>query len=104
MSRNPNGVLHTRSMLALALGAWAIAAAVPAPVAPEAHAPADFKIVIGFFGVRNEAITTAELVVRGGIAYVFSSQAREEILIFDPAAAQLELIDLGRKIQAEIAL
>jgi hypothetical protein len=76
------------------------AAAAPASV----PAPADFKLSIAFYGVGKEPITTAELVVRNGTAYLFASESPEEIVICDPAASRLEFLDLDRRIQAEVML
>jgi hypothetical protein len=77
----------------------------PASVrAQQAAAPADFKLAIAFYGVGKEPITTAELVVHGGITYLFASESPEEIVIFEPSAARLEFLDLDRRIQAEVMM
>ena len=79
--------------------------APPAALArPPAPPPADFKLAVAFHGVAREPITTAELVFRGGIAYLFASESPEEIVIFDPSAARLEFLDLDRRVQAELML
>src|SRR4051812_7926321 len=94
------------ALLAWGIGTWAAAAdpAVPATAKLEKPAtPRDFKLGIAFHGIRKAPITTAELVVRGGVAYYFASEAPEEVLIIDPAAPRIELVDLDRKVQSEIS-
>src|SRR5258708_4238577 len=94
--------LNVRLVLALGAWGWGLGASASDPGAagqdPKVLGPApvvaDFKLSIAFYGVRKDPITTAELVVRGGIAYYFASEVPEEILIIDPAAARLELFDL----------
>ena len=84
---------------------WAAASQPDTPASnpkPAAPALADFKLAIAFYGVYKEPITTAELIVRGGTAFYFASEAPEEILIVNPANSRVELLDLERKIQAEI--
>jgi hypothetical protein len=71
---------------------------------PATPASTGFKIAIAFYGLRVEPITTAELFFRGGTGYYFASESPEEILIVNPAQARVELLDLQRKIQAEITL
>jgi hypothetical protein len=108
---NPRTVL----VLALLMGAIGAAsyaqdapAARPAPAPNPASAPvpppADFKLTVGFYGVGKDPITTAELVVHKGTAYLFASESPKEIVIFDPGAERLELVDVGRKLQSEIML
>ena len=82
-------------MLSLGIGAWG---------SPSFGSDAGFKIAIAFYGLRAEPITTAELFFRGGNAYYFANESPEEILIVNPADARLELLDLQRKLQAEITL
>jgi hypothetical protein len=94
-------------VLGLSIAVWGPPAfgfaADPAPAAPSSPSTA-FKLTIAFYGLRTEPITTAELFFRGGTGYYFASESPEEILIINPADARLELLDLQRKIQAEIAL
>lgn len=100
------GRVRALLILALAFVAWEVGATGSGPGARAEEAPAfpDFKLAIAFHGVREEPITTAELLVRGGIAYRFASEAPGEILILDPAAARLELVDIRRRIRSEIFL
>jgi hypothetical protein len=70
---------------------------------PGAGARAGFKIAIAFHGIRADPISTAELFFRGGSAYYFASDAPEEIVIINPADARMELVDLARNLQSEIA-
>jgi hypothetical protein len=91
-------------MLVLALGARGTIAVADEPAPPQRKTPDDFKIRIAFYGVDKEPITTAELVVHDGIAYRFSSEMPEEVLIFEPDADRLEFLDLERRVQAEIQL
>jgi hypothetical protein len=60
--------------------------------------------MIAFYGLRAEPITNAELFFRAGSAYYFASESPEEILIVNPADGRVHLLDLQRKLQAEIAL
>jgi len=79
-------------------------ATLTAPAMIAAPPPADFKLSIAFYGVRKEPITTAELVVHSGIAYHFARDEPGEVVMFDPSAARLELLDLDRGVQSEIML
>jgi hypothetical protein len=88
------GFLQTL-VLGLGIGVWG---------APALASDSGFKIKIAFHGLRAEPITTAELFFRGGTAYYFAAASPEEILIVNPADARMELLDLQRKVQAEIAL
>jgi len=98
----------TRSLL-LVLVAWGwgleARAADPAPPPPNLKAPAaaDFKLAISFFGVHKEPITTAELIAHDGTAYYFAHESPEEIVIINPADRRVELLDLERRVQAEIS-
>jgi hypothetical protein len=90
-------------------GTWSFASDPAAPVpAPKpqakASAPATgFKIAIAFYGLRAEPITTAELFFRGGVACYFASESPEEIVIINPADARVELLNLERHVQGELA-
>jgi hypothetical protein len=94
--------------LALVFGASCVAsearaADLPAPPPSiQAPPPADFKLAIAFYGIRKEPITSAELIVRSGTAYYFASESPEEIVIINPTNRRIELLDLERKIQAEM--
>src|SRR5262249_49058227 len=61
-----------------------------------------YKLAIAFYGVRKDPITTAELFFPEGTAYYFASESLEEILIVNPTSARVELLDMNRKIQAEM--
>jgi hypothetical protein len=63
--------------------------------------PADFKIQIGEFALKKEPVATQEIVVRQGRAYIFPSDSKE-VAIIEPARKRVELVDVGRKIQAEV--
>jgi hypothetical protein len=80
-------------------------AAEPAPPPPslKAIAPADFKLAIAFYGLRKEPITTSELIVHGGTAYHFACESPAEIVIINPNDRRVELLDLERRVQAEIS-
>ena len=64
--------------------------------------PADFKLQVASYGLRKEPISTEEIVIREGRAYVFPSDSRE-VVIIDPPRGRLELLDVGRKVQAEVS-
>jgi hypothetical protein len=64
-------------------------------------APADFKIQVGEFALKKEAVATAEIVVRQGRAYVFPSDSKE-VVVIEPARKRVELVEIGRKVQAEV--
>ena len=68
---------------------------------PPPVVPADFKILIGEFSLKKEPISTAEVVVRRGRAYVFPSDSKE-VLRIDPVGKRIDLVDIGRKVQAEV--
>ena len=62
-------------------------------------APADFKIVVAMYGARKVPIATAELVARHGLVFQFNSDAPAEVIIHDPSAGRIELLDLDRMVQ-----
>jgi hypothetical protein len=64
--------------------------------------PADFKIHVESFGLAKEPVFTEEIVVREGKAYLFPSNSKE-VVIFEPAQARLEIVDVGRSVQTEVA-
>lgn len=84
-----------------------LAVAADGPTKPaSATAPAvprDFKLNIEMFGVRKAPVETAQVVVRRGVAYQFLSDLPEEVVVVDPANALVVLIDLQRRIQAEVS-
>ena len=82
--------------LSVAFGLTAAGADGPSPV------PADFKIQVGSFSTRKEAVSTEDVLIREGRAYVFPSGSKE-VVIIEPARGQLELLDVGRRVQAEVA-
>ena len=53
-------------------------------------------------GRAPEPISEAELVVRNGVAYYFLSDSEDEVILIEPGLSRVVLIDLDRKIQAEI--
>ena len=63
--------------------------------------PADFKIHVESFGLAKEPVFTEEIVVREGKAYLFPSNSKE-VVIFEPAQARLEIVDVGRSVQTEV--
>jgi hypothetical protein len=64
--------------------------------------PADFKLMVGEFALKKEPIATQEIIVRQGKAYIFASDSKE-VVIVEPARKRLELLDVGRKVQAEVS-
>jgi hypothetical protein len=88
--------------------AWALSLVAPpsgdSGKAGDTRGPADFKLVIAHYGVRKEPVGKAELVVRNGSAYHFVSEPPLEVIIHDPAAQRLELLDLDRKVRSDITL
>ncbi len=69
---------------------------------PEAPVSPEFKIRVGSFALRPEPISTEEIVARAGRIYQFRS-GTSEVVVIDPARKRVELIDLQRKVQAEIS-
>ena len=67
----------------------------PSPV------PADFKILVASYAIRKEPVSTEEIIIREGRAYVFASDTKE-VMIIEPARQGLELLDVGRKVEAEV--
>ena len=63
--------------------------------------PADFKLLVGSFALKPEPVSTEEVIVRQGRAYLFASDTKE-VVVIEPAGKRLELIDVGRKLKAEI--
>jgi hypothetical protein len=64
--------------------------------------PADFKLMVGEFSLKKEPVSTSEIIVRQGKAYIFESDSKE-VVIVEPARKRLELLDVGRKVQAEVS-
>jgi hypothetical protein len=89
--------------------AWAMVAglsvvfslAAPGADGPPA-VPADFKIQVGLFSLRKEPVSTEEVLIREGRAYVFPSDSKE-VVIIEHVRGQLDLLDVGRKIQTEVS-
>ncbi|WP_254053446.1 hypothetical protein [Singulisphaera sp. GP187] len=76
----------------------------PTSTPPSPVGPADYKLVIAMYGVAKEPISTTELVVHKGRAFLFNPGPPLEVMIHDPSAGRLEMIDLKRKIRSEISL
>jgi len=64
--------------------------------------PGDFKLMVGEFSLKKEPVATQEIIVRHGRAYIFGSDTKEVVMI-EPARKQLELIDVGRRVQTEVS-
>jgi hypothetical protein len=64
-------------------------------------APSDFKIQVGEFALKKEPVTTSEVVVREGRAYVFPADSKE-VIVIEPARKRVELVDVGRRVRAEV--
>jgi hypothetical protein len=64
--------------------------------------PADFKIQVGSFSLRKEPVSTEEILIREGRAYVFPSDSKE-VVIIEHARGRLDLLDVGRKLQTEVS-
>jgi hypothetical protein len=63
--------------------------------------PADFKLMVGEFALKKEPISTQDILIRRGTAYVFSSDSKE-VVIIEPPKKRVDLLDVGRKVQSEI--
>ena len=64
--------------------------------------PADFRLQVASYGLQKDPVYTEEIVVREGRAYVFPSNSKE-VTIIEPARGRLEILDVGRRIQAEVS-
>ena len=64
--------------------------------------PADFKIRLGSFTLGKEAVSTEEVLIREGRAYVFPSDSRE-VVVIEPARGQIALLDVGRRVQSDVS-
>lgn len=93
------GAIVAVAVLCLA-GAWGIGAEPSAK--PAAAVPPDFKLVIGEYGAAKEPVGTLELIFRRGLAYQFASGPLLEVIIHDPGARRVELVDLKRKLRTEV--
>jgi hypothetical protein len=89
------------SVVALAT-AMAVVGAEPATAPAGPSQPADFKVVMTLYGVAKEPVKKIELVVRKGRVFRFDAEPTLEVVILDPAAKKLELVDLDRKIRTEL--
>ncbi|WP_406701013.1 hypothetical protein V5E97_19695 [Singulisphaera sp. Ch08] len=74
----------------------------PATSRPGPIIPADYKLVIAVYGVAKEPISKTQLVVHKGRAFLFNPGPPLEVIIHDPSAERLEMVDLKRKIRSEI--
>jgi hypothetical protein len=63
--------------------------------------PGDFKIQVGEFALKKEPVSTQEIVIRQGRAYLFPSDSKE-VTIIEPAQKRVGLVDVGRKVQAQV--
>ncbi len=77
------------------------------PVAPAADGPrpaevVDFKVVVESYALSREPVVREDLVARHGRVYQFST-ATDEVIVIDPARRRVELLDLGRRVQAEVS-
>ncbi|MDR3632339.1 MAG: hypothetical protein P4L84_00805 [Isosphaeraceae bacterium] len=70
---------------------------------PRPGPPADFKVQIENFGARKEPVRRAELIVRKGRAYWLMSDSNE-VAVYEPAAGQIELLDLERMERTDLPL
>lgn len=75
----------------------------PATLRPVPAVPADYKLVIALYGVAKEPLSKSELVVHKGRGYLFNPGPPLEVVIHDPLADRLEIIDLKRRIRTEIS-
>lgn len=67
-------------------------------------AVADFKLVIEEFGVRKEPVGTAEMIVHDGRVYQFITRPGLEVVLYEPSADRVEIVDVTRKLRTEVAL
>lgn len=67
-----------------------------------AAVPADFKLSITLFGVAPEPLQKTDLVVHKGRGYLFNPGPPLEVVIHDPAAGRLELLNLVAKVRSEV--
>lgn len=100
------GALAAVAVLGLvaASGAGPEAAGTTPTPASASTVPANFKLVIGTYGTGKTPIRKAEMVFVKGRAYLFVSEPALEVIIHDPKAERLEVLDLNRKIRAEVTL
>ncbi len=89
-----------KSMTILA-GLLAVLATTGADGPPTA-VPGDFRLQVASYGLGKEPVYTEEIVVRSGRAYVLPSNSKE-VVIIEPARGRLEILDVGRRIQAEVS-
>jgi hypothetical protein len=93
MTMRPALVLVLASALAAFVGADE---AVP-------PAPLEFKWTVEFYGVQKEPARRAELVARKGRAYWLLSDTNE-VIVYEPDAGQVELVDLERMERTDVSL
>jgi hypothetical protein len=75
--------------------------ATKTPAGDPPSVPVDFKILIASFTLKPEPTLTEEVIVRQGRAYVFPSDSKE-VVVIEPVPGRIELVDVGRKIKAEV--
>ncbi len=66
--------------------------------------PADFKLIVAFYGLGKEPLQKVELVFTKGRAYRFVEEPGLEVVIHEPRSSRLDLLDLARKIRSEVTL
>ncbi|MHC5536917.1 hypothetical protein ACYOEI_01430 [Singulisphaera rosea] len=68
------------------------------------HRVADFKLAIEEFEVRKEPVRTVEMIVHGGRVYQIITKPGFEVVLYEPTADRVEIVDLARKVRTEVAL
>jgi hypothetical protein len=79
-------------------------AAPPAAAPPRAGAPADFKLVMSLYGVEKTPVKKVDVVVHEGKVLHFNARTPLEVIVFDPVAKRVELIDLDRKLRTVLGM
>ena len=71
------------------------------PAGTPGASSADFKVEVAEFGLGPKPVVTSEIVARDGRAYQFTP-GNDEVVIIDPKRSRVELVDVGRRLQAII--
>jgi hypothetical protein len=69
--------------------------------ADEPAPSAEFKLAIAFRARGSDLVDSAEYVAIGGRVFQYSAKS-QEIVVVDPKATQIELLDLARHVQARV--
>ncbi|WZO98785.1 hypothetical protein EP7_000376 [Isosphaeraceae bacterium EP7] len=90
-------------IFALGLGWTSLAPrALAQPLAPPKPAASGFKIQVTRYYSGPEPVGRAEIVAHGGRVYMFDSETPEEVVIYDPEGGRIHLLDMARKLTAEL--